>query len=67
MIHLLDRNLPSISIGGIDIQKITYRDEPVVTFAIVDEVHQRSSGTAGRNFRENKTRFVEGEDFVEIG
>jgi hypothetical protein len=67
MTDLLDRNLPSISIGGIDIQKITYRDEPVVTFAMVDEVHQRPSGTAGRNFRDNRGRFVEGTDFIEIG
>lgn len=24
-------------------------------------------GTAGRNFRENRERFVEGEDFIEVG
>jgi hypothetical protein len=61
-------NFPTpITIGGTEIQQITYKGEPVVTFAMVDEVHQRPDGTAKRNFDENRTRFVPGEDFIEIG
>ncbi|SCM75131.1 hypothetical protein KL86PLE_130532 [uncultured Pleomorphomonas sp.] len=37
--------------------------QPAVTFAMVDEVHQRPEGTAGRTFHDHKHRFVEGEDF----
>lgn len=55
-----------VSIAGTDVQQIAYKGEPVVTFATVDEVHQRPEGTARRNFNENRTRFVEGEDFVEL-
>ncbi len=52
-----------VQIGETEIQKIEYRDQQVVTFAMIDKVHGRVDGTAGRTFRENKTRFVDGEDF----
>lgn len=55
-----------ISIAGTDVQRVLYRDEPVVTFAMVDAIHQRPEGTAGRTFRENRSRFVEGEDYVDL-
>ncbi len=42
---------------------ITYRNRPVMTLAMIDLVHQRPEGTAGRNFRENRDRFIQGEDF----
>lgn len=38
----------------------------VVTLAMVDRVHRRPDGTAGRNFRDNRSRFIEGEDFHEV-
>lgn len=56
----------TISIAGTDVQQVLYKDEPVVTFAMVDAIHQRPDGTAGRTFRENRERFIEGEDFVKI-
>lgn len=56
----------TVSIVGTDIQQITYKGDPVVTFAMVDEVHQRPSGTARRNFNDNRERFVEGADFIEL-
>ncbi|WP_428029817.1 ORF6N domain-containing protein [Ancylobacter sp.] len=55
-----------ISIAGTDVQRVLYQDEPVVTFAMVDAIHQRPEGTAGRTFRENRARFVEGEDYVDL-
>ena len=36
----------------------------VVTFAMVNAIHQRPEGTAKRTFAENRSRFIEGEDFV---
>ena len=45
-----------------------YAGQRVVTFADIDTVHQRAVGTASRNFRENRKRFIEGTDyFVLIG
>lgn len=40
-----------------------YNGQRVVTFKDIDMLHQRPDGTARRNFNENKTRFVLGEDF----
>lgn len=61
-----DRNhhLPVVQVADTQVQQITYKGEPVVTFAMVDEVHQRADGTASRNFRDNRERFVEGVDFI---
>jgi phage antirepressor YoqD-like protein len=55
-----------VQIAGTEIQKIEYRGQQVVTFAMVDRVHGRPRNTAGRNFRENRDRFIEGEDFIKI-
>lgn len=49
-------------------QKITikeYKGQRVVTFKDIDLVHERVEGTAARNFRENRKRFVEGEDYFQ--
>lgn len=59
-------NLPVVSIAGSDVQQITYKGEPVVTFAMVDDIHRRPKDTARRNFNENRDRFIEGEDFIEL-
>ncbi|GAB0057943.1 hypothetical protein SIID45300_02277 [Candidatus Magnetaquicoccaceae bacterium FCR-1] len=62
--HAITENtLPSITIGEATVPVIEYRGRRVVTFAMVDQVHQRPEGTASRNFRANRERFMEGEDF----
>lgn len=38
----------------------------VVTFRDIDEVHQRTHGTASRNFKTNKKHFIEGIDYFLI-
>lgn len=43
-----------------------YEGKRVVTFKDIDAVHGRPDGTAGRNFRDNKERFIEGEDFFKV-
>ncbi|NSW90250.1 MAG: ORF6N domain-containing protein [Firmicutes bacterium] len=45
----------------IDIKE--YNGQRVITFADIDRVHKRPEGTAGRNFRENRNRFIQNEDF----
>ncbi|PWE56749.1 hypothetical protein DEM27_10320 [Metarhizobium album] len=56
----------SVQIAGTDIRKIEYRGQQVVTFAMIDKVHKRPDGTAGRSFRENRERFVDGDDCIEL-
>lgn len=56
--------LPVVQIADTEVQQITYKGEPVVTFAMVDEIHQRADGTASRNFRDNRERFEDGKDFI---
>ncbi|HRD49778.1 MAG TPA: ORF6N domain-containing protein [Candidatus Contendobacter sp.] len=45
---------------------LTYSGQPVLTFALIDKVHNRVEGTAGRNFRTNRQRFIEREDFYDL-
>lgn len=56
----------SVSICGVDLAPIEYRGARVMTLGMMDDVHKRPEGTAGRNFRENRTRLIEGEDFHEL-
>ena len=56
----------NIIIAGTEIRKIEYRGEQVVTFAMIDKVHSRPDGTAGRSFRDNRDRFVAGDDYIEL-
>ncbi|MBF0181935.1 MAG: ORF6N domain-containing protein [Magnetococcales bacterium] len=58
-----ENTLPSITIGEATVPVIEYRGKRVVTFAMVDQVHQRPEGTASRNFRTNRERFIDGDDF----
>lgn len=50
----------------IQINPIEYRNQRVITFDLIDQLHERPSGTASRNFHENRTRFIEGEDFFRL-
>lgn len=55
-----------IDILGVALSPIEYGGVRVMTLAMVDQVHQRPEGTAGRNFRENRARFIEGEDYQKV-
>lgn len=52
-----------IKIGNQEISTKEFKGQRVVTFKDIDVVHERPDGTAGRNFRENKERFIEGTDY----
>ena len=52
--------------SDVEIPYLTYSGQPVLTFALIDCVHNRVEGTAGRNFRSNRKRFIDGEDFFYV-
>ena len=41
----------------------TWNGQRVVTFKDIDEVHERKSGSASRNFTNNRKHFIEGQDY----
>nr|DAJ09142.1 MAG TPA: hypothetical protein [Caudoviricetes sp.] len=43
-----------------------FKGQRVVTFKDIDMVHQRTEGTAKRNFNENKDKLIEGVDYFKI-
>jgi hypothetical protein len=40
----------TVTINNKQLPAVEYRGQRVVTLAMIDEVHQRPEGTAGRNF-----------------
>lgn len=55
-----------IKINNKEIKVKEFENQRVVTFKDIDMVHERPEGTAGRNFRENKERFLKNIDYFEI-
>ena len=55
-----------IEVAGQNMQVAEYLGRRVVTFAMIDHLHQRPPGTARRNFNTNKSRLVDGEDYFHI-
>lgn len=53
-------------INGKEISVKEYQGQRVVTFKDIDTVHERVEGTAGRNFRDNKSKFIENEDYFKV-
>ncbi|MTC35197.1 ORF6N domain-containing protein [Providencia alcalifaciens] len=56
-----------ITINKTQMPVVEYQGQRVVTFSMIDLVHARPEGTAGRNFRDNKSYFFEGMDYIELG
>ncbi len=56
----------SINIAGTEMLVIEYHGQRVCTFAMIDKVHQRPSGTARKRFNDNRKHFVKGEDFYSL-
>lgn len=55
-----------MNICGTDVVIKEWHGERVVTFKDIDMVHQRPEGTASRNFRTNRQRFISSVDFFKI-
>lgn len=56
----------TVMICNNEVQVKKWDGKRVVTFADIDRVHSRSSGTASRNFRKNREHFIETTDFYRI-
>lgn len=52
-----------VHIGNSDISIKEYNGQRVVTFKDIDMVHGRPDGTARKRFADNRSRFIEGQDF----
>lgn len=65
--HSASRPSALVSINSVEIVPIIIREQRVLTLAQIDQVHQRPEGTAKRNFSENKSRLVEGQDWFLVG
>jgi hypothetical protein len=55
-----------VVIAGQSVAKIEYKGQPVVTFRMIDELHQRPESTARQTFNRNKERFIKDEDYFEV-
>jgi hypothetical protein len=55
-----------VTISGNDITRIVYKEQPVLTFRMIDELHQRPERTAQSRFSENKSRFIENVDYYVV-
>ncbi|MGS8551429.1 ORF6N domain-containing protein, partial [Salmonella enterica] len=52
----------TVTINNKQLPAVEYRGQRVVTFAMIDEVHQRPEGTAKDAFNRNRDRFAENID-----
>lgn len=52
-----------ITINNIELPVVEYREQRVVTLAMMDKAHRRVEGTARKRFNDHKARLVEGEDY----
>ena len=55
-----------IEISGASLPVIEYQGKRVVTFTMIDQVHQRPEGTARKRFHDNRARFIDGEDYFRL-
>ncbi|MCI8396188.1 MAG: ORF6N domain-containing protein [Clostridia bacterium] len=55
-----------VKINSRELQTKEYKGQRVVTFKDIDLVHERVEGTASRNFRENRDKFIEGIDYFKV-
>lgn len=58
--------MEAMIVQGTALQIKEYKGKRVVTFKDIDTVHKRPDGTASRNFRENRQRFISGVDFYSV-
>lgn len=56
----------AIMVGNHTLPIKEYNNVRVVTFKDIDTVHERPDGTAHRNFKANKNRFIEGVDYYKL-
>lgn len=55
-----------VKIDDKNVEKITYREEPVLTLRQIDWLHNRVKGTASRTFHFHKDKFIEDKDYFNV-
>lgn len=55
-----------IKVGNHEITTKEFKGQRVVTFKDIDLVHERPDGTAGRNYSDNRKRFIKDVDYFEV-
>lgn len=55
--------MDNITVNNCTVDIRQYNGQKVLTFKDIDLAHGRPEGTASRNFKANRTHFIEGEDF----
>lgn len=55
-----------IKVGNHEIATKEFKGQRVVTFKDIDLVHERPDGTAGRNYSDNRKRFIKDVDYFEV-
>lgn len=55
--------MKAITVHDAKMPLVEYQGQRVVTFAMIDEAHQRPKDTARKAFNRNRSRFVEGRHF----
>lgn len=63
---VMTENTSLITIEGKGVERVEYRGQPVITFRMIDELHQRPDGTARKTFNRNRKYFIDNEDFFEV-
>jgi hypothetical protein len=52
--------------SDVEIPYLTYSGQPVLTFALIDQLHGKPEGSSRKRFSDNRKRFIENEDFYAL-
>lgn len=55
--------MSAIILSNQNLPLVEYKGQRVVTFSMVDQVHQRPKDTARKTFKRNRQHFIEGKDY----
>jgi hypothetical protein len=55
-----------VHIGNTQVEQIVYKETPVVTLKMVDQLHERLEGSARKSFNRHKKELTEGEDYFQV-
>lgn len=61
---MYDKNV--VNIMGKAVERIEYKGQPVITFRMIDELHERPESTARQSFNRHKNKLIENEDFFYV-
>lgn len=58
--------MSAITLSNNNLPLVEYKGQRVVTFAMIDEAHERPKGTASAAFRRHRDRFIEGKHYFSL-